>query len=184
MTPSPRGLAAGALAAAIAAAAPAHADEPLLGVIAGFSGGVLAHDVEVISRSQFEGGPAFNGEIDFVPVARRFGGIFYPELGASIATGGATSYGYADLRYEFAAASGWFVGAGLGGAVHNGYLAATSPDHKALGSRVLFHLPFEAGYSFSAHYRLSVYFEHVSNGYLASPNEGLDNAGVRLGVRF
>ena len=65
-----------------------------------------------------------------------------------------------------------------------GDLNPTSPDHKALGSRVLFHIPLEAGIDLDPHYRVSIYFEHVSNAYLTSPNEGLDNLGLRLGYRF
>ena len=162
----------------------AEAGEPPLGVIAGVSGGVLAHGVELISRTGNEGGPAFNGEVDLAPALHPFGGVLYPEIGGSVATGGATSYGYADLKYEMAVGSNWFLGAGLGGAVHNGELKATSPNRNALGSRFLFHLPFEAGYAVNANWRVSLYYEHISNGYLASPNEGLDNAGMRLGYRF
>lgn len=171
-------------AALAAGIANAQAADPPLGIVAGLSGGVLAHGVELISRTGNEGGPAFNGEVDFVPVLRPFAGVLYPEIGGSVATEGATRYGYADLKYEIAFAPGWFFGAGLGGAVHNGELRAASPNRNALGSRFLFHVPFEAGYAFCQKWRVSVYYEHVSNGYLASPNEGLDNAGMRLGYRF
>ena len=57
-------------------------------------------------------------------------------------------------------------------------------DQKALGSRVLFHIPIEIGYRLSAKTSLSVYFDHVSNAYLAHANEGMDTLGGRLGYRF
>jgi hypothetical protein len=46
------------------------------------------------------------------------------------------------------------------------------PDAKALGSRVLFHIPIEIGYRFGVHSSLSVYFEHTSNAFIVEPNEG------------
>jgi lipid A 3-O-deacylase len=175
-----------AIGALAASPALAQADgQPPGGILAGFSGGVLAHGVTIISRTDHEEGEvAVNGEIDFAPFAHVLGGSFYPEVGGSVASGGGTSYGYADVRYEYTLPNGIFLGAGLGGAVQNGTLQATSPDHNALGSRVLFHLPVEVGFAFAEHYRASIYFEHISNGYLAKPNEGVDNIGVRLGYRF
>ena len=77
-----------------------------------------------------------------------------------------------------------FFGLGLGAAVHNGYLTPTSLDHKALGSRVLFHIPAEIGYRFAGGQTLSVYFEHTSNGYTQKYNEGLDDLGIRYGIKF
>jgi hypothetical protein len=143
----------------------------------------MAHDVEILSRSQIESGEAFNGEIDFVPLAHVLYGEIYPDIGASYATGGGTSYAYADLKYEYKLPGGLFFDLGVGAAVHNGDLGYTA-DHKALGSRVLFHVPLELGYAFTDHVRASIYYEHISNAYLASPNEGLDNIGLRLGYRF
>ena len=75
-------------------------------------------------------------------------------------------------------------GLGLGAAIHGGNLNPTEPDRKALGSRVLFHIPFELGYRWDDHQSLSVYFEHTSNGNTARYNEALDNIGIRYGYRF
>ena len=180
--------AAGLMTASAGALGPgiAHADDrPLGGALAGFSGGILAHGVTAVSQAGFEErGVTFNGEIDFVPFLKVLGGSIYPEIGADLTTAGGTSYVYADLKYEIMGPGNSFFGIGLGGAVHDRYLNATSSYHNALGSRVLFHIPLEAGLAFADHYRVSVYFEHVSNGYLASPNEGLDNVGLRFGYRF
>jgi hypothetical protein len=57
-------------------------------------------------------------------------------------------------------------------------------DRKALGSRVLFHIPVEIGYRLDEHNSLSAYFEHMSNAYTVDPNEGMDRLGVRYGYRF
>jgi lipid A 3-O-deacylase len=48
----------------------------------------------------------------------------------------------------------------------------------------LFHLSGDFGYRFDSHIGLSVYFEHYSNGGLASPNPGLNNIGMRVSYRF
>ena len=180
--------AAGLMTASVGALSPGVArgdDRPLGGVLAGFSGGILAHGVTAWSQAGFEErGVTFNGEVDFVPIFEALRGSIHPEIGADFTTADGTSYVYADLKYEIMGPGNSFFGIGLGGAVHDGYLNATSYYHNALGSRVLFHIPLEAGIAFADHYRLSVYFEHVSNGYLTSPNEGLDNAGLRFGYRF
>ena len=55
---------------------------------------------------------------------------------------------------------------------------------KQLGSRWLFRIPLEIGLCWKGRHRLSLMFDHVSNAYLASPNEGLDTLGVRYGFQF
>jgi len=167
---------------AIGASAPAHAAD---GILYEVKGGVLAHDVpDLWSGTRLERGVTVNGEVAFAPSVDVLWGTIRPAVGGSLATDGGTSYAYADLHWQIGGPAGLFFGIGIGGAVHDGKLGPTAPDQKALGSRVLFHVPIEAGIEFADHYRVSVYFEHVSNGYFASPNEGLDNLGVRFGYRF
>ena len=80
--------------------------------------------------------------------------------------------------------AGIFFALGLGAAVHDGNLAPTEADRKALGSRILFHIPAEIGWRWDGHNSVSLYFEHISNGYTQTYNEGLDAIGVRYGYRF
>ena len=107
-----------------------------------------------------------------------------PAIGASINSGGQTSHAYIDARWQYETPSGIFFGLGVGAAVHDGNLEATDPDRKALGSRVLFHIPLELGYRFDPHNSFSLYFEHTSNAYTQDVNEGLDRIGIRYGYRF
>jgi hypothetical protein len=148
-------------------------------------GGVLAHDVSGLwSGFNIEPGVTFNAEAVFAPHLDVLWGAIRPNLGVSLTTAGGTSYGYGGAVYQIEGPWGLFFGIGLGAAVHDGRLEPDRTDAKALGSRVLFHIPIEAGIAVTDQVRVSAYFEHVSNGYLASPNEGLDNLGVRLGYRF
>lgn len=147
--------------------------------------GVLDHDTDSLwSGFSRESGIDVNAEVLFSSVGGFLGGQVHPALGASFNTGGDTSKAYAGLRYRYETEGGLFFGLGLGAAVHNGETDLVANDKKALGSKVLFHIPIEAGYRFSDHYALSVYFDHVSNAYLADKNEGMDTLGIRLGYKF
>jgi lipid A 3-O-deacylase len=176
------------VAAALLAAAPAAAQTappPSNTILHELKGGILAHDVgELWSGFHLEPGVTFNLEAVFQPHLDVLWGSIRPNLGVSATTAGGTSYGYGGAVYELPLPYGIFVGIGLGAAVHDGKLQATDPERKGLGSRVLFHIPIEAGIAVTEHARFSVYFEHVSNGFLASPNEGMDNLGVRVGYKF
>src|SRR5262245_32935140 len=150
-----------------------------------FRGGVLAHDVpDLWAGFSLEGGVDINAELLFGRGLPFLGGAIRPALGASINTAGFTSRAYLDARWEIEWQSGIFLGLGVGAAVHNGELDASQPDRKALGSRVLFHIPIELGLRLDDRNSVSVYFEHTSNANLAEFNEGLDAIGVRYGHKF
>ncbi len=151
-----------------------------------FKIGVLAHDVpDLWSGFQAEPSSAdINIEALLSPSVAFLGGTIRPAIGGSISTVGATSDAYIDARWQYETPTGIFFGLGLGAAVHNGQLQLDDWDRKALGSRVLFHIPAEVGYRFDDHNSLSAYFEHMSNAYTVSPNEGMDRLGIRYGYRF
>lgn len=147
--------------------------------------GVLHHDTGSLwSNFRRENGVDLNLEAIFSPHIQFLGGTIRPALGGSVNTVGDTSKLYAGMRWQYEHGSGLFVGIGLGGAIHDGKLHLHQSDRKALGSRVLFHIPVEIGYRFSAKGSLSVFFDHVSNANFADANEGMDTLGGRLGYRF
>jgi lipid A 3-O-deacylase len=152
--------------------------------------GILAHDVDHLwSGFHSETAVAINGEVLLTPSMPLLGGTLRPAIGFSVAVNGgrvdqATSKVYGGGRWEYENQRGWFAGVGLGLALHDGNLAATAADRKALGSRVLFHIPFELGVRYAGNRSLSIYFDHTSNAGLRKPNEGLDTLGVRYGYRF
>jgi lipid A 3-O-deacylase len=165
---------------AVSGGAAAQSAPPALEIRAG----VLAHDVPGLwAGFNREDGVDINAELLFGRGLPVLGGTIRPALGASVNTEGNTSRLYLDARWEIEFQRAFF-GLGLGAAVHDGLLDPTDPDRKALGSRVLFHIPLELGLRLDAHNSVSVYFEHTSNGNLARYNEGLDAIGVRYGYRF
>lgn len=161
--------------------------------------GVIDHDAA--RTHQVEHGVDINGELLFAapgwfrsdrnPAWLNYVADPRPMIGFSANTVGDTSQFYfggdwrADLWNDtFDDRDEIFTEIGLGGAVHNGKLNNRNPRREALGSRVLFHLSAELGYSFDSHYSVSGYYEHDSNAGLARFNRALNNVGVRVGYRF
>lgn len=164
---------------------PALAQQAYQGSGIELRGGVLYHDVPGLwSGFRLESGIDINAELLFGSGLPFLGGAIRPAVGASVNTEGYTSRAYIDARWEYQTPSGIFFGLGLGGTVHNGLLDPTDPDKKALGSRILFHIPIEIGLRLDDRRSISVYFEHMSNAFLANSNEGLDSIGVRYGYKF
>ncbi|MBX9927190.1 MAG: acyloxyacyl hydrolase [Hyphomicrobiaceae bacterium] len=167
---------------ALATACPASAE----GIIHQFSAGVLYHDVPDL-WSGFKREPTsadVNVEAMLRPSMPLFYGTLRPALGANINTAGATSNAYIDARLTYELPYRLFVSTGLGAAIHDGNTDRRDPERKALGSRVLFHIPLEAGIRLDVHNSVSVYFEHTSNAYTQRFNEGFDRIGLRYGYRF
>lgn len=170
-------------AATLLSPAAAHAQ----GLVSEIKGGVLWHDVpNMWSGFQDEKDSVdVNLEVIFSPRLPFLFGVISPALGASISTAGATSHAYLDARWQIdLGRSGLFLGLGLGAAIHDGELEPVAADRKALGTRVLFHIPAEIGWRFDSHQSVSIYFEHTSNANLSEHNEGLDRLGVRYGYKF
>jgi lipid A 3-O-deacylase len=156
------------------------------GLIYELKGGALYHDLPGFwSGFQAEKTSLdLNIEAQLSPAMNAFFGTIRPAIGASMSTAGQTSMAYVDARYTYDAPSGLFYAIGLGAAIHDGQLHLTDYSRKALGSRILFHIPLEFGYRFDAHNSVSAYFEHMSNAYTQRNNEGMDRLGVRYGYRF
>ena len=178
-----KALAGGALLlCAIGWSAPASAGD----LVSEVKVGVLAHDVPDLwsGFQREESGADINAEVILSPSLMFLGGVVRPAIGGTLNTQGDTSHAYIDARWQYETPSGIFLGLGVGAAIHDGNIDASDPDKKALGSRLLFHIPAEVGLRLHDHNSLSVYFEHTSNAYSQDENEGLDRLGVRYGYRF
>lgn len=147
--------------------------------------GILYHDLGLWGGSGQEDGIDFNAELIFSPSAEILGGLLRPNLGFSLNNRGDTSKIYAGGVWEYTGGCGWFIDLGLGLTVHNGETENANPDqNNQLGSPLLFRLSVEPGFTIRERHRISLMFDHISNGYLADPNEGLDTLGIRYGYRF
>lgn len=147
-------------------------------------GGVYAHDIDFWSFHR-ESGVDINGEVLFVS-PEIFENIWEPRphVGATINTSGNTSHVYTGLTWEFDIPADFFIDANLGLSLHNGYLDTDKGNRKSLGSSVLLRVGGAVGYNLTEKWNISLQYEHMSNAYLADPNEGMDNLGLRLGYRF
>ena len=154
--------------------------------------GVLAHDVGILG-DHVERGVDINGELDFKPPDfLKFLGSPHQDVGIAVNTAGDTSFLYVDIlhwqptlwRQVFRSNDSIWVGAQLGGAVHDGNLNHEGDDKKALGTRALYHLGAELGYQINPVYSVSIYFVHLSNADASSHNPGINDIGVRTGFKF
>ena len=153
-------------------------------VLSEVRGGVYAHDISFWSFHR-ENGADINAELLFVsPSFLEAVWAPRPHLGVTVNTDGNTSSAYGGLTWEYNLPADFFVDANLGLAVHNGHLDTDNTRRKSLGSPVLFRLGAALGYNLTEKVNVSVQFEHMSNAYIANPNEGMDNVGLRLGYRF
>lgn len=158
------------------------------GILSEVKLGILQHDLEFLPVSR-EDGQAVNAEILFD--SPRFLDVIWsprPHLGGSVAFEGRTDQVYAGLTWTFRPFEGrlaplWFSAFG-GGALHDGESRTVSPRRKSLGSPVLFRFGGEIGWDVTEHVNVSIHYSHISNAYIANPNEGLEQAGLRLGWRF
>jgi hypothetical protein len=136
-------------------------------------------------RHRHERGASLNAEVLFAsPAVLRYIGAPRPRVGGSLSLAGYTDDLHLDLTWHHQLRVGLFGEAAFGGAWHDGKLRGGNPDHEDLGSRLLFHLGLEAGWRVHGGHGVSLFWEHLSNGSFASPNQGLDRFGARYGYRF
>ena len=139
--------------------------------------GVSAHDIASLwGHTKKESGAALG--LEFIPGRRS---LLRPIFGATIIPGG-TSKVYSGGLFQFEPTRGLILGLSLGGAIHTGGLE--SNGGRGYGSRLLFRLSAEVGLALSERVRAYLILDHISNGNLAAPNDGLDILGAFLGYGF
>jgi len=180
------------LAAFACMAGQASADEGLISELRFMA---LDHDTGLVGSSK-EDGVDLGAEVLFQPVdALSFIGSPRPVVGVLLNTAGQTNQLYAGFiaQHDFAAdvfrpGDGFFIEGAVSIALHDGENDVTgtpeNADWKSHGSDLLFRTGFGAGYRFNERWSLSAGFHHISNANFAKPNQGANDIGLRLGMRF
>ncbi len=182
-----------ALGAAMATVGQAHAVESV-------HIGVLAHNICVTDckNADKEDGPVVELQADWgSPDFLNWFGSPTPYAVASLNVSGATSFVGAGLEWRWEFADGWALEPGVGYVIHNGETnlpyptgspeAATfTEEHVLLGSRDLFRTSLGLTHELSGPWEAQVFFSHLSHGQILGNgrNQGMDQAGVRIGYRF
>ncbi|HLY54472.1 MAG TPA: acyloxyacyl hydrolase [Stellaceae bacterium] len=154
--------------------------------------GVYEHDASVFGH-QKESGADIGVEVLFKP----FNFLWEPRLaiGGLVNTDGETDQAYVGLTWTwdfvhgvFTSDDGLYAEATLGGGWNNGLINVTDPvlsqERKSLGSNVLFREDVDLGYRFNPVWSIAVSYNHISNADLGVRNEGLNDIGVRVGMKF
>ena len=162
---------------------------------------MLAHDVPFLS-TQKEHGADINGELLFttpVPTSfdlglgPRFQWLLHPrpDIGVEPNTSGFTSQAYLGLTWTatlvssvFGDSDSVFLGFSFGPSFNNGKVSTAEDDRKSVGSNILFREGLDLGYYVAPKISVSLFFDHESDAGITHKNEGLDAAGVRIGLGF
>jgi len=147
--------------------------------------GVLAHDRGIFASTKEDGVDA-NVEVLF-PSPGFLKWALSPRihLGGSINTAGDTSAIYGGFTWTYNVTESWFVETSLGTAHHDGHTVGNiDPNRKDLGCHWLIRGSLSVGYDLTDRSNLSVMVDHMSNGTICARNEGIDNVGIRYGVKF
>ncbi|MBC8049668.1 MAG: acyloxyacyl hydrolase [Chitinophagales bacterium] len=147
--------------------------------------GLLLHDAE---ESNSEDGVDLNLEVLFGRVGHARGNFLdhflmpRPHIGANINFNGDTSMGYFGFTWDTKLTERLFFETSFGGAIHDG--AHDDKDEAAFGCAVNFRESGSLGVALSEQWRMLLTIEHMSNAGLCGDNDGLTNAGVRLGYKW
>ncbi|WP_346892428.1 acyloxyacyl hydrolase [uncultured Roseibium sp.] len=149
-------------------------------------GGVLFHDL--MSR---ENGVDINAEVLFRWAALDFtipglgtNGMLRPHIGGNLNVSGDTSMVYAGYTLTLDLTDWMYIEGSFGGMAHNGNTSKTTSNSLALGCNVMFRESGSLGFRINERVNVSAMIEHSSNNGYCSSNNGLTNAGVRLGYAF
>jgi hypothetical protein len=116
-------------------------------------------------------------------------------FGGAVNTAGQTSQIYLgiDKQLNFATSvfsknDAFFIEGTIGGVWHNGKLDVVGTPlesrWKSHGSRFLFRPGLALGYRFNETWSIAASLNHVSNAGLAKRNEGMNDLGLLIGMRF
>lgn len=149
--------------------------------------GVLAADLDPGGGS--DDTVAINAELLSPHFAGQYGDLILDALlnprlhiGTTLTTDDGVNQAYAGLTWDYHLTDAVFLETSFGGAVHNG----ETDDHNAdsYGCTIQFRESLSVGVDLSERISLMATVDHMSNSGLCNENQGLTNAGVRLGYRW
>lgn len=91
---------------------------------------------------------------------------------------------YAGLNWELYLGKALYLGFSAGGSYNSRTAASRNGETKNLGSHLLFHLQASIGFDINPNTTVQAYVNHFSNAGISGSNDGLENTGVRVGIRF
>jgi lipid A 3-O-deacylase len=103
-------------------------------------------------------------------------------VGFSVTPDEGTNQVYGGLTWEAHLTSKIFVEASFGGTLHDGETAGNDPN--SYGCSLMFRESASIGYELTERVRIMATVDHMSNAGLCDQNQGLTNAGVRIGYRW
>lgn len=159
-------------------------DKPFLSEV---RGGILYHDL-----TDREEGVDVNleimsnwGAIEFTTPLLNTQARLRPHVGATVNFFGETSLIYAGYSLTVDLNDYLFVEGSFGGGFHNGrHSKGGDPDSLALGCSATFRESASIGVRLTENLNVSAMIDHASNNGHCSSNNGLTNAGMRLGYSF
>ena len=162
--------------------------------------GVLAHNIQVLNggTANKEDGPIIDLQVNFrSPGFLHWAGAPSPYVSVSPNVSGDTNFAAVGLEWRWAFADRWALTPGLGYAVQDGATnnpfpngtaksTAYNRDHVLYGSKDVFRTSLGLQREFGPHWRGELMFLHYSHGQIlgSGRNQGVDQAGVRIGYKF
>lgn len=111
-------------------------------------------------------------------------GQLRPHIGGNVNLNGDTSQIYAGYSLTLNLTERVFIEGSFGGMAHNGKHLSATNNRLSLGCSVMFRESASLGVRIYDNWSLVATVSHASNGGLCEPNNGLTNAGVRVGYSF
>ncbi len=149
--------------------------------------GILAADLEPGGAS--DDAVAVNAEFLTSKISGEYGDPFLNafltprfHLGAIFSAGKGVNQGYAGLTWDYRLTDAIFLETSFGAAVHDGKTQAHNPD--SYGCTAQFRESLSVGVEVTEQINLIATVDHMSNAGLCDENQGVTNAGVRLGYRW
>lgn len=108
-----------------------------------------------------------------------------PEIGTTLNLNGRENLIHANLNWQIPVfETPLYLELGLGAALTDGALNGVAAPARNFGCALNFYDAFGVGAHVSDNVTVTLRYEHISNLEMCSPNDGLSNLGVMVGVKF